>query len=248
MSKRWENSLCRTLNPVMNEINEISPKIQPKGFLFQNIFAETMLIIVLSTFIKIGTSNIISSDFKLPVALLSIVIYAIFTYFIIVGLIKILHFISPIETVKTLSNCVLKTLKDIGEIESDNAKSEVKSDNVGFSIYCFLSNATLHEKNLYTKSISEMLSAINNPRYVLIKSCKILWLTKKVYRQSYACPSIIGNKKENVEILLKYIKKYAGNFSLFYTRNEDGRKVLLKSRRYSYININDSYVNSKKTF
>jgi len=168
-------------------------------------------------------------------------------YFFIVGLFKIVRYLSPKKTIETLSQCVLKTLRDIHEMESADAKLKIASDNLGIYIYSCLTSATLHEKHVFAEAIRELLSAIDNPRYVLVKKYSILGIPIKHYYHSYACPSVIAAKKEYAEIFTEYLRKSTGKFSLVYTRNEKGREELLKCRRRSYINQNESIVNGKKT-
>ena len=92
----------------------------------------------------------------------------------------------------------------------------------------------------------ELLSAIDNPRYVLIKKYGFFNYSLNHYSHSYACPSIIGTKKENVQLLTHYLIRSTGKFSLLYTRSEKGRKVLLQCRKRSYINLNEAVVKNKK--
>ena len=69
---------------------------------------------------------------------------------------------------------------------------------------------------------------------------------KKRHSQSYACPSVIGAKKEYTERLLHHLQRTAGTFDVVYTRNEEGRAELPKCRRRSYINRNEIYIHGKK--
>ena len=64
---------------------------------------------------------------------------------------------------------------------------------------------------------------------------------------SFACPSVIGKKKEYAEILTEKLKKSTGNFEPVYTRREDGRRLILKCRKYSYITVNEKAMGKKYT-
>ena len=123
---------------------------------------------------------------------------------------------------------------------------KISSDGLGMYIYSCLTNATLHEKYVFAEAMRELLSAIDNPRYVLIKNYRFLFFSLDTYSHSYACPSIIAAKKENAAIFAEYLTRSTGRFSLLYTRNEKGRILLLKCRRRSYINQNDHIINRKK--
>ena len=50
---------------------------------------------------------------------------------------------------------------------------------------------------------------------------------------SFACPSALGNKKENAEYFASLLNRTASDFRVIYTRSEKGRQELLKCRRMS---------------
>jgi len=154
--------------------------------------------------------------------------------------------LTPKKTVQTLSACILSTLREIGEVKSANAQIQVKDDPLGTWVYCTLTSATIREKSVFAQAMGEMFSSIDNPRYVLIKQYGFRGRALRQYHQSYACPSIIGGKKENVAILARYLKKVTGSFEILYTRSEDGHKALLKCRRRSYINLYNIHVKGKR--
>ena len=155
-------------------------------------------------------------------------------------------FSSPEKTISNISNAILRTLKEIGEIESRGATVSVKKSEKKNTVNCSLSKATVREKNVFAKAVSELLSPIDDPRYLLIGTKGISKLTSRNYVQSYACPSIIAVNKETAEILAKNLKSAGGKFELVFTRNENGRKELFKCRKYSYINANGKMIRNKK--
>ena len=99
---------------------------------------------------------------------------------------------------------------------------------------------------MFAKAMGELLSPIDDPRYLLIGTKGISKITSRNYVQSYACPSIIAVNKETAEVLARNLKKTGGKFELVFTRSEQGRKELFKCRKLSYINANDKIVKSKK--
>ena len=231
------------------EMDEIPKTVHPRGFLFQNILFALIFAIAFQGIIRVFSQTMMMVGQKANSFLSFIGALLLLTlcgYLFIVGLFRIFRYLSPKKTIETLSQCVLKTLRDIHEIESMDAKVKITSDNLGMYIYSCLTNATLHEKYVFAEAMRELLSAIDNPRYVLVKSYSILFFPIKKYSHSYACPSVIAAKKEYAEIFAEYLKKSTGSFSLLYTRNEEGRKELLKCRKRSYINQNEGIVKRKK--
>ncbi|MBO5269247.1 MAG: hypothetical protein J6B77_00570, partial [Clostridia bacterium] len=88
----------------------------------------------------------------------------------------------------------------------------------------------------------EMLSPIENPRYLLIAKS---WLRGYRYALSFACPSVIGKKKEYAEVLARHLKASTGNFDVVYAHREDGRRLILKCRKHSYITFNERAMGKK---
>ena len=248
VAKHW-NGTVGTMEVL--EMNEIPNSVQPRGFLFRNFMMELIYLIAFNvgfqTFFRTSLRTLFGKSNSFLGVIVGLLLLIICGYFFIVGLFKIVRYLSPKKTIETLSQCVLKTLRDIHEIESADAKVKIASDNLGIYIYSCLTSGTLHEKYVFAEAIRELLSAIDNPRYVLVKKYSILGIPIKHYYHSYACPSVIAAKKEYAEIFTGYLSKSTGKFSLVYTRNENGREELLKCRRRSYINQNESIVKGKKT-
>ena len=241
MKEKWDQVLNQSTNYNVMEISEIPKTVLPKGFRFVNALYFSILIIIYSYFLNTLIQLPFFSDNLISFILL-LGVTALFLYFSFFLMIKIIKFISPSQMIKTLSKCILHTLLDIEEIKSEKAKVLVKNDPLGLNIYCTIDNATRHEKEIFAKSISELLSSIENPRYLLIKQ----GLLKRQYRNSFACPSIIGSNKEKAEVLKYYLEKSAGKYKLIYTRNDEGRRLILKCRRFSYINLNERYIKNRK--
>lgn len=146
----------------------------------------------------------------------------------------VLHF-NPANSIKTLGVAVYKTLCEC-DLISHSAKVETTAHKQLYFVALHLRNASMHDQNIFNTAMAEMLSPIENPRYILI--------SKNIFKQynyklSFACPSIIGKKREYVEKLAKKLKATAGNFELVYTHREDGRRLILKCRKRSYITFNE---------
>ena len=79
--------------------------------------------------------------------------------------------------------------------------------------------------------MGELLSPLDTPRYLLIRALPGFGFSKRMLSQSYACPSLLGTKKESAELLRKALEKNGDRFELVYTRSLEGRKLLLACRR-----------------
>lgn len=153
---------------------------------------------------------------------------------------KLLLHINPARSIKTLGIAVYKTLRDC-ELISPSAKVYAHMDKELACVSVQLRNASIHDQNVFNTAMAEMLSPIKNPRYILISKGKCGYR----YALSFACPSVLGKKKEYVELLAQRLKSTTGNFEPVYTHREDGRRLILKCRKHSYITFNQKVIDKK---
>lgn len=246
MARRWSATLGDNTRPEVRRANEI-PKPAAMTHVFFNNVLSALITSSAMTAMLVNSIRILTDTGELYGLILSIPLLALYLYAAYKWLPKIAAHLSPAKSVKTLANAVLYTLRDMGQIESRGARVQILHTDRQGSIVCTLRNATEHEKNVFATALSEMLSPIENPRYIIVKRVSLLshgWLS---YGDSFACPAIIAGKKENVEFLAHYLRTSTGNFTPIYTRNEEGRAHLLRARKKSYINRNSSAVTGKRT-
>ena len=240
MAGRWNDAVKGKARPEIEEVSEIPAEVQPASAVHKNkIYAIVLAVLIVLAIIIIATSGFFGG-------LLGFIIAAISSVLLIKSASVVMKNSSPEKTVSNISNAILRTLKEIGEIESRGATVSVKKSEKKNTVNCSLSKATVREKNVFAKAVSELLSPIDDPRYLLIGTKGISKFTSRNYVQSYACPSVIAVNKETAEILAKNLKSAGGKFELVFTRNENGRKELFKCRKYSYINANSRLVKNKK--
>lgn len=235
----WETNLVN--NSTLNVVNEIPKELKVPTFTYIDYISLSLLGVTGTGggyYVGANSSNIDNpKQFLLLLVILAIVIGCVFLISKLV--VKLVKMGSPKRTIKHLSIAVLDTLKETGYI-SYNAKVGIEDYDFMYDIY--LKDASVHEQNVFNNAIKEMLSVIDNPRYLIVmKKGKRL-----VYKNSFACPSLIGQRKEAVEIFINNLKQQVATFDLFYTRNEDGRKLILKCRKKSFITRNEKIVNKKK--
>ena len=235
VKSRWNNAVKGSNHPEIVEECEISPKIHPTSVILKNKIISCVLAVLILLSVTLG---IICGGF-LGILLTAASIVCI--YFFYKNSKIVFKNISPEKTVETLSKCVFKSLKEIGEIDSKNAKVYVATRKDS-SVSCSLQRATTREKNVFKNAITEMLSPIDDPRYLIVNTKN----NKFNYFMSYACPSVLGVNKETTEILKKNLKDTGCNFGLVFTRNQNGRKELFKCKKYSYVNLNNSKVKNKR--
>lgn len=125
----------------------------------------------------------------------------------------------------------LETLSYLGYINSNirNAGLSVKELD-GVFVTC--ENLATEENNLLIKCMQEFLDPVDNPRYLLIKNDKFMKITPQI--DYFSIPAIISAKKRDVDIFKKLWEKYIGKCEIIYTRNPQGRQILLKARKEAF--------------
>lgn len=208
-------------------------------FVFENFALGLILVLVEITLLNSLFSSIIQRNIPLTLGVLAatVLLAALFLRAIKIA---VLHF-NPARSIKALGNTVYKTLCGCNLI-SPSAKLEVTSHKELCYVILNLRNASIHNQNIFNTAMTEMLSPIKNPRYILIAKSSLGFYN---YTLSFTCPSIIGKKKEYIEVLANNLKLSTGNFEPVYTHRENGRKLILKCRKRSYITANERTISSK---
>lgn len=84
---------------------------------------------------------------------------------------------------------------------------------------------------MFINALSELVSVVNSPRYLIIRKSHSLFHTAQV--DYHSVPELIGRKKEWAAYLSIQWRRLVGNNELVYTRIQDGRKILLQARMKS---------------
>ncbi|MCQ4023275.1 MULTISPECIES: DEAD/DEAH box helicase family protein [unclassified Ruminococcus] len=243
MAARWQNSIGVGKKTEVIDVSEIPAEVQPQGYSFKNRLALVMLIISLVVLVVSVVCALTLNTLSITAGAVLAAAFALAgLIFAFVTLSKTSGFVSPKKTVQTFATALLRSLKSAGEINSQDAYVEVTSDKAGTTVSAALKNASAHEKEVFKKAIKELLSPIENPRYVLVKKKNV----RRIYSQSYACPAILGTKKENAQLLAANLRSSMGDSEVIYTRSREGRAELLACRKQSYINKNDIHIRGKK--
>ena len=239
VKEKWNGAVRGSNHPEILEECEISKSVQPTSVIHKNKMISCIIAFLVFVAILLG---IITGGF-LGLILFGISIVGI--YFLYKNSKIVFKYLSPEKTVETLSSCLFKSLKEIGEIEAKGAKVYIGKRDDG-SVSCSLQKASAREKNVFKNAITEMLSPIDDPRYLIIDTKKSSNKLKYNYVFSYACPSILSVNKETAEIFKRHLKSTGANFDLVFTRNQNGRKELFKCKKMSYINFSNGVKNKRK--
>lgn len=103
----------------------------------------------------------------------------------------------------------------------------VSSSNSNEGAFCYLKGGSQYENNQFIQTLQELISPIDNPRYVLKQKKTFFLLNKEQY---FPVPEIFAKNKKSAEFFTTIWNKTVGTSELIFTRTIDGRKILLKLR------------------
>ena len=105
----------------------------------------------------------------------------------------------------------------------------VREDKEG-ALFVSCANLPAEENNLFIQALQEFLDPIDNPRYLLVRRAKGM-LHQTDY---FAVPAAISQNKNNVGIFEQLWRERLGDGQVVYTRNQEGRRLLLKARKNAF--------------
>ena len=135
------------------------------------------------------------------------------------------------KRIKKMGFAILDSLYDLGYMTSPRNSVTVMSKRVSKGdVVCNLVGGNQFENTLFSTALNQLLEPIKSPRYLIIKTNAF---RKRLNIENfYPVPEIFGDKKEKVLVFQKNWSYYLGKNKLVYTRQIEGRKLLLKARLF----------------
>lgn len=147
---------------------------------------------------------------------------------------------SPLRRLKVFGKGILKAMLEKGIIATPNCKVETQTvSDVYHTVY--LMGGTGKEKRDFAKCVSQFFDAIDNQRYLLVNQKR-----KSGLYGFFAVPEAFAKNKDDALVFETCMKQYIGNYKLVYTRNEEGRKLLLEGRVKALGSREERCINKKK--
>ena len=238
LRERWNESL-----PLLEDM-EVSNEVQvDKAFLPTVLLTDARKIltyaqaIVLTEFIVYLFLDFVRGPSQLlyPVVLLSLVVLNIvwLRYFL---------YKSPYKRLELFAEAVRKALLLSGHLQTQNCKARVvRGDKDSIQTATYLKGGTLREKELFAQALSEFFAPIENQRYILRATT---WVNDQT--KYFAVPSMFDKRKEDAVAFVANIEKYIGKYEIIYTRNVEGRHILLDARLNALGNKQERTFSKKK--
>lgn len=175
------------------------------------------------------------SNFNLTILLLSIIALAI-----VWGRYAIYK--SPYKRLEIFGKAIHQALLDAGQIETkESAPRVVRDSKKALYNAIYLKGASMKEKEIFAQAVTEFFAPIENQRYILKASRKVIDQT-----EYFAVPSMFEKRKTDATNFLEHVQKSLGKYELIYTRNPQGRHILLEARIKALGNKQERTITRKK--
>lgn len=239
LKKRWQEALpLYEEMEVTNEV-DIDKHFLPmaylndwkKAILLFQAFVVTYAIFDFGKYLIGGTL----SNFNLTILLLSIIALAI-----VWGRYAIYK--SPYKRLEIFGKAIHQALLDAGQIETkESAPRVVRDSKQALYNAIYLKGASMKEKEIFAQAVTEFFAPIENQRYILKASRKVIDQT-----EYFAVPSMFEKRKTEATAFLEHVQKTLGKYELIYTRNPQGRHILLEARIKALGNKQERTITRKK--
>ena len=238
LRERWNESL-----PLLEDM-EVSNEVQvDKAFLPTVLLTDARKILTYAQAIVLTELIVyLFLDFvKRPSQLL----YPVFILSLIVlNIVWLRYFLykSPYKRLELFAEAIRKALLASGHLQTQNCKARVvRGDKDSIQTSTYLKGGTLREKELFAQALSEFFAPIENQRYILRAET---WVNDQT--KYFAVPSMFDKRKEDVVAFVANIEKNIGKYEIIYTRNVEGRHILLDARLNALGNKQERTFSKKK--
>lgn len=139
------------------------------------------------------------------------------------------------QDVHQIGEALCNTLCHFNLLSTPRASIQLISElEFGGGVFCSLTGATLRDSHIFASCMKEILSPIENPRYVIER--KTLLPIQDSEFDYHAVPECIGVNRERVNYFAQQWTRLVGKNRIVYTRTPEGRKELLQARTFALVN------------
>jgi len=236
LRQQWQDALAAGSIKQMTDGLKAPDDSLPRGFVLTNTIAALLIqaayiaVAILEYFGRMLGRVRTSQDFWSFAALLLGIAAIVSLPWSLIALWRLIRHGTPERSIKQIGRAVLEALEHEGSIDQQAGLFRVYADRNGDgTVFCWIGGGTGKEQATFLRALREILSPIDNPRYLLAR--RKIW---KVFREDYfAVPDALARKKEVAEMFTQRWKRLVGPVELVYTRTPEGRKLLLRARNHS---------------
>ena len=246
MARSWEAAFEGASSMQVNETCEIPVEDVPKPFALVNalpLLVYSILEYALLYGLNITMSSSRAADTVADTATDIVVALSLLLAVVIIAIagvklvLRLARSTSPKAVMLDMGSALLDALTEVGLIKTRGARLVVKSTPDQTVFLASLEGGTLREKTLYMQAYKELLSPIDNPRYVIVRHLGVGG--KLDFTHSFAVPEVLAQRREDVDALVRALSKSLGHYEAIYTRNPAGRETLWECHDKSQLNVNE---------
>lgn len=236
LRQQWQDALGAGSIKRMTDGLKTPDELLPRGFVLANTIAALLIqsaylfVAILQHFGRIlGRVQTNQGPWSNVVLLLGLAAIVSLPWSLI-ALWRFIRHGTPERSIRQIGRAVLEALQYEGSIDQRAGEFRVYADRNGDgTVFCWIGGGTGKEQATFLRALREILSPIDNPRYLLAR--RRIW---RIFREDYfAVPDALARKKEFAEMFTQRWKRLVGPVELVYTRTPEGRKVLLRARNHS---------------
>ncbi|NML70262.1 DEAD/DEAH box helicase family protein [Chryseobacterium sp. RP-3-3] len=134
-----------------------------------------------------------------------------------------------------IGEIVLKCLIYERIITTAPEKMKVVSSGDKNNMFCYLDGGSYYEKSQFIQVLQEVISKIDNPRYLLKQQTQLFFTKKYIY---YPVPEVFARNKKSADLFAKSWSEKIEKSELIFTRTIEGRRTLLQLRFQSLLKRN----------
>ena len=236
LRQQWQDALGAGSIKQMTDGLKAPDESLPRGFVLTNTIAALLIqaayiiVAILEYFGRMLGRVRTTQDFWTFATLLLGIAAIVSLPWSLIALWRFIRHGTPERSIKQIGRTVLEALEYEGSIDQHAGVFRVYADRNGDgTVFCWIGGGTGKEQATFLRALREILSPIDNPRYLLAR--RKIW---RVFREDYfAVPDALARKKEVAEIFTQRWKRLVGPVELVYTRTPEGRKLLLRARNHS---------------
>ncbi len=220
----WMRALPKTEKMEVVRENELRRKTIPR-FVFWDAVREFLGLSVLD-FLGMLANKMLFGNQRSVYILGCIGLFILLPVF----LVRFLRLGNSEKRLMRCGNGLLKALQQSKKLQTKEVYLETQKEK-DFAYSIALRGGTSRDKHLFASSMQELFAVIENQRY-------ILYVPRHKYGRDgyFAVPTCFSSRKEDANAFAACMKPFLGECKPIYTRNEAGRKLLLRARRYAVAN------------
>lgn len=146
------------------------------------------------------------------------------------------------KKLENIGKAVLETMNQMHMLTTKRHLIKVQANKqYNDVVVCNLRGATNYEETLFLSMLKELLGQVQSPRYIIVNSD---FFKKRFNVENfYSVPEVFGKNKKGAMLFHKNWKRFMGKSELIFTKQAEGRRLLLKARLFHHTNTSKSNLN-----